>query len=112
MRIESCSPSRRTPHSRASSTGFASEKLQRLDDVAADQLGLREAGQLEDAAADREHPPLLVGDEQARVGRRVVVVEQLEEEAEAAVVAGRRLRARSPRAPSMSIERSLHCGQM
>ena len=92
MRIDSCSPSRRTPHSRASSTGFGVGELQRLDDVAAHQVGLGEAGQLEDAAADREHAPLLVGDDETRVGRGVVVVEQLEEEAEAAVPAGGRLR--------------------
>ena len=58
-----------------------------LDDVDADQVALVPAGQLEDAAADREDAPLLVADDEARVRRRVVVVHQLEEEAEAAVVA-------------------------
>src|SRR5207237_10459455 len=43
--------------------------------------------QLEDAAPGREDPTLLVADDEARVRRRVVVVHQLEEEAEAAVVA-------------------------
>ena len=70
---------------------MASENCERLDDVAAHQVGLGEAGQLEDAAADREHAAVAVGDDEARVGRRVVVVEQLEEEAEAAVPARRRL---------------------
>ena len=66
-------------------------EVQRIDDVASHQVRLGEAGQLEDAPADREHAALLVGDEQAGVGRRVVVVEQLEEEPEPAVPAGGRL---------------------
>ncbi len=37
-----------------------------LDDIPAHQVGLGEAGQLEDAAPDREHAPLLVGDDEAR----------------------------------------------
>ena len=35
-----------------------------------------------------DDPALLIADEEGRVGRRVVVVEQLEEEAEAAPLAG------------------------
>ena len=71
--------------------GLGVGEVQRIDDVAPHQVGLGETGQLEDAAADREHAALLVGDEQAGVGRRVVVVEQLEEEPEPAVPAGGRL---------------------
>src|SRR5207237_2679421 len=66
--------------------GLEAIERQPLDDVAAEQVGLGVAGQLEDAAPGREDPPLLVADEEARVRRRVVVVHQLEEEAEAAVV--------------------------
>src|SRR5262249_32290955 len=66
-------------------------ELQRLDDVTAHQVGLRETSELEDAPARREHAPVTVGDDKARVGSGVVVVEQLEEEAEAAVAARRGL---------------------
>ena len=84
---------------------------ERLDDVAAHQVGLREAGELEDAAPDREHAPVAVGHEQSGVRRRVVVVEQLEEKAEAAVTARRRLVGK-PLARVDVEERSLQRGQM
>src|SRR5204863_9975052 len=44
-----------------------------------------EAGQLEGAAAAADDPALGVADEERCVGRGVVVVEELEEEAEAAL---------------------------
>jgi hypothetical protein len=51
----------------------------------ADRLLLLEAGELERAPPAGDDAALLVGREERRVGRRVVVVEQLEQEAEAAV---------------------------
>ena len=70
---------------------------QRGRDVASDEIRLAEPGQLEDPAADGEHPGLAVADDEAGRGGGVVVLEQLEEEAEAAAAALRRLAARSPR---------------
>jgi hypothetical protein len=67
-------------------------ELERVDEVTSHQVGLGKPGQLEDAASDREHAAVLVGDDHARVGRWVVVVEELEQEPEAAVPAGGRLR--------------------
>ena len=81
------------------------------DQVGAEQVALVPAGQLEDAAPDREDARALVGDDEARAGRGVVVVDQLEEEAEAAVAAGDGL-VENPSTPSMSIERCLQFGQM
>ena len=68
---------------------------QRRRDVAADQVGLAEAGQLEDPAPDREHTPVPVADDEPGGGGGVVVLEQLEEEAEAAAPARGRV-AREP----------------
>src|SRR3954451_13669873 len=51
-----------------------------VDGRAADDLLVRQAGQLARAAAAADHATLLVAHEERRVGRRVVVVEQLEEE--------------------------------
>src|SRR4051794_27803759 len=58
-----------------------------LDDVAAEQILLREARELEHAATGRDDPSLLVADHEAGARRRVVVVHQLEEEAEATPLA-------------------------
>ena len=62
-----------------------------LRDLAAEQVLLAVAGELEDAVAGRQHAALLVADDEAGVRPRVVVVHQLEEEAEAAAPAGRSL---------------------
>ncbi len=51
----------------------------------ADHLFLLEAGQLEGASPAADHAALAVADEERGVRRRVVVVEQLEEEREAAL---------------------------
>ena len=55
-----------------------------FDDVLAHQIGISVAGQLEDATARREDATVLVAGNEAGVRRRVVVVEQLEEEPEPA----------------------------
>ena len=62
--------------------------------------------------ADVEHARLLVADEEGRVGRRVVVVEQLEEEAEAALGAPLRARAEKPAVRSPESSRFPQFGQM
>src|SRR6266540_6823627 len=64
---------------------------ERLDDVAAHQLLLAEAGELEHVPAAREHPGLLVADDESGPRGGVVVLEQLEEKAEAAALARDRL---------------------
>ena len=83
--------SRRTPYARASFAGLRSSvepgEAEAGDDVGADEIRLRPARELEDAAADGEDPALLVADDEAGGRRRVVVVLQLEQEAEAALVA-------------------------
>jgi hypothetical protein len=61
--------------------------VKRLHHVAAHHVVLGVAGQLEDAAAEREDPALGVADDEAGRRRRVVVVHQLEEEPEAAAAA-------------------------
>src|SRR5512133_812900 len=58
-----------------------------LHHLAAHELVLAIARQLEDATTRGEDPPLLVADHESRAGCRVVVVDQLEEETEAAAVA-------------------------
>src|SRR5207302_9149962 len=63
------------------------------------QLALVEAGQLEDTAAGREDATVGVADDHAGAGRRVVVVHQLEQEAEAAAVAADRRRVGQALAP-------------
>ena len=62
-----------------------------------DEIGVAVARQLEDAASRREHARLAVADDEPGLGRRVVVLEQLEEEAEPAAPALRRPGSRSPR---------------
>ncbi len=57
---------------------------ERLAQVLADQLALLEAGQLEDALADGQDARVAIAREHARVRAGVEVVEQLEDEAEAA----------------------------
>src|SRR4051812_42489436 len=52
---------------------------------APDHVVVAEAGELARATAGADEPRLLVADEERGVGRRVVVVEQLEDEAEAAL---------------------------
>ena len=65
-------------------------------DVAPHQVALLEARQLEHAAPGREHPRVAVADDEAGRGGRVVVLEQLEDEAESAAPALQRVGAREP----------------
>src|SRR4051794_36350591 len=60
-------------------------EAQDLPDAAPDHALVVEAGQLEGAATAADDPALGVADEEGRVRCGVVVVEQLEEEAEAAL---------------------------
>ena len=60
-------------------------EMERIAHVTADQVGLPEAGQLEHPAADRKHAGVAVADDEPCRRRRVIVLEELEEEAEAAV---------------------------
>ena len=90
--------SARTPHSSTVATWsspFSKLRPERLLDALADDLLLLEAGQREGVPAAADHAALAVGHEEGRVGRRVVVVEQLEEEREAALRAALAL-ARKP----------------
>src|SRR3954447_6801000 len=50
-----------------------------------ERVGLAEPGELAHAAAEPDHSRVLIADHERSVGRRVVVVEQLEQEAEAAL---------------------------
>src|SRR5204862_2690700 len=50
----------------------------------ADDVLVLQPGELERVLADVEDPPVLVAGEKGRLGRRVVVVEKLEQKAEAA----------------------------
>src|SRR5581483_8454526 len=63
-------------------------EAERRDDVGADEIRLRPAGELEHAAPEREDATLLVARDEAGARCRVVVLLQLEEEPESAVVAG------------------------
>ena len=65
--------------------------MEDLGDLAAHQVRLLEAGELEDAVATREDATVLVADDEARRLRRVVVLEQLEHEPEVAAMARGRL---------------------
>src|SRR5581483_7826308 len=65
---------------------------ERVDEVVAHQLTLAPAGQLEHATSGGEDAASLVADDEPRVRARVVVVHQLEQEAEAAPSASHRLR--------------------
>ena len=64
--------------------------MERLDHVLAEHVLLLVTRQLENPAPQREHPALRVADDEARARRRVVIVEELEQEAESAVPALRR----------------------
>ena len=87
VRISSSCPSLRTPHSRTTSIGDDVRERERLDDVATDEIGVAVPGQLEDAAPGREDARVAVADDEAGLGRRVVVLEQLEEKPERAAPA-------------------------
>src|SRR3989440_11900661 len=73
-------------------------EAEHVHDRAPDHLLLSQPGELRGAAADPEQPALLVAHEEGGVGGRVVVVEQLEQEAEAALVAAPGLTAETCRA--------------
>src|SRR4051812_11180424 len=60
-------------------------EAEHVGDGAADDLLVGQAGQLARAAATADHATLLVAHEEGGVRRRVVVVEQLEQEPEAAL---------------------------
>ena len=97
-RVESSSarPSWRTPHSCTTPIGFAIREREDVADVPSHQVALLEARQLEHAAPGREHPRVAVADDEARRGSRIVVLEQLEDEAESAAPALQRVRAGEP----------------
>ena len=67
-----------------------------VDHVPSHQVAFLEARQLEHAASRGEHPGVAVADDEPGRRRRIVVLEQLEDEAEAAAAALQRLRAREP----------------
>ena len=80
--------SARTPHSSTVATGsspFAKLQAEHLLDALADHLLLLEAGEREGVLAAADHAALAVAHEERRVRRRVVVVEQFEQEREAAL---------------------------
>src|SRR3982750_1661168 len=66
--------------------GLESAQPEALDDVRPEQVLFAVPRQLEDPAAACENPRLRVADDEACVRRRVVVVHQLEQEAEAAAL--------------------------
>src|SRR5215218_149971 len=71
------------------------------EDVAgrtADHVQITEPGELARAATGADEPPLLIAEEEGSVRRRVVVVEQLEDEAEATLLATPRATLESGRA--------------
>src|SRR5438105_419624 len=70
--------------------GLEAAEPEPVDDVRPEQLLLSVADELEDTAAGGEDPSFLVADDEAGVRRGVVVVHQLEEEAESAALAGDR----------------------
>ena len=72
------------------SLSSSNSRPEHLVHVAADHVLVAEPGQLARAAAGADHARVLVEDEERGVGRRVVVVEQLEQEAEAALLAAPR----------------------
>ena len=77
----------RTPHSSTVDDGIVAVgavQRERLAQVLAEQLALLEAGQLEDALADGQDARVAIAGQHARVRAGVEVVEQLEDEAEAA----------------------------
>ena len=73
--------------------------------VATEQVGVAKPGQLEHVPADRQHAGLRVADDEPGRGRRVVVLEQLEQEPEAAAAALRGL-GREPLEP-VDVDRAL-----
>ena len=87
-------PSARTPHSSTVATGslaVGEAQAQHLLHALADHRFLLQAGEGEGVLAAADHATLVVAHEEGRVGRRVVVVEQLEQEGEAALGAALRL---------------------
>ena len=105
VRISSSWPIFRTPHSRTTSIGDDVGERERLDDLAADEVGVAVPGQLEDAAPGGEDARVAVADDEAGLGRRVVVLEQLVEEPERAAPALDGLR-REPVVP-VEVDRAL-----
>ena len=86
------SPSRRTPHSRTSSSGAGVGECERRRHVACRGGRARESPVSSNTPRPTAmHPRLPVADDEARRRRRVVVLEQLEEEAEPAAAALRGL---------------------
>ena len=81
-------------------------------DRPADRLLGLQAGELERALAAVDDPPVGVAREERRVRRRVVVVEQLEQVREAALLAAARLARGKPALRSVPIDRWPQCGQM
>src|SRR5207248_7214356 len=70
---------------------FVARQNEAVHDLSAHQLVLSVTRQLEDAPSGGENPALLVADDKAGTGSRVVVVQQLEQEAEPAAVTRDRL---------------------
>ena len=64
---------------------------ERVHEVTAEHVALAVAGQLEDAAPDGDHPPRVVGHDEARIRAGVVVLHQLEQETETAAPARHRV---------------------
>ncbi len=85
-------PSCRTPHSRTVATGAASPIPSAVDEVSTEQVDVAKARQLEDPSACGEDAGLRVAHDEAGGRRRVVVLEQLEQEPEAAAPTLRGLR--------------------
>ena len=88
-----CLSSTRTPHSSAVADVVVPVLELEAEHVlhgAADHVEVAQPGELAGAAAGADQPALLVEDEERGVGSRVVVVEQLEQEAEPAALAALR----------------------
>ncbi len=83
-----------------------------IDHVTSEQVVLAKARELEDALPGRENPALRVADDEPGARRRVVVVEELEEEAETAVSDSRPVGRSGLRGRSWSTERRRQFGQM
>ena len=72
-------------HGRHRVVAVGEAQAEHLLDALADHLLLLEAGEGERVLAAADHAALAVAHEERRVGRRVVVVEQFEQEREAAL---------------------------
>ena len=72
------------------SSPFSNSRLQHVLHRASDHVEVAEPRELARAAAGADEPALLVEDEEGGVRRGVVVVEQLEQEAEPAALAAPR----------------------